>query len=151
MVRWIGPFLTSKPPPSLHLEPAQIPDPRSQIPDPKEEDPEIPPSAGKAKRAGRLAADWVPDRTEVNQRAESEAKARGVDLRAELVKLRDWATSTAAKRADWNATWRNWTRNARSESRRPTHANALELQLERVAMLEREEQLERAAQEHEPS
>jgi hypothetical protein len=27
--------------------------------------------------------------------------------------MRDWAKSNAAKKVDWDATWRNWTRNSK--------------------------------------
>jgi hypothetical protein len=74
---------------------------------------DIPPPASRRARAHRLASEWMPERGEANERAEAAAKARGVDLRGELAKMRDWATGCAAKRVDWNAVWRNWTRNAR--------------------------------------
>jgi hypothetical protein len=142
-----GVQLVSAPPgdqPATSRPPARASaDPQIQIH--RDQDPEIPPSAGKAKRASRLTADWQPTRSEANQHAEQVAKARGVNLRDELAKLRDWATGTGARRADWDAVWRNWTRNARPESRRPNHASALELQLERVAMLEREEREQQEA------
>lgn len=109
-----------------------------------DQDREIPPPASKEVRAHRLALDWVPERGEANLKAEQAAKARGVDLREELAKLHDWAKGNGAKRKDWDATWRNWTRNARPSARlgsssRPT---VLELQLERVTMLEERERQE---------
>jgi hypothetical protein len=66
-------------------------------------------------------------------------------LQLELLKLHDWAKANTEKKTDWDATWRNWTRNARPESRRHgPRPSPLELQLERVAMLEREEARENA-------
>lgn len=111
---------------------------------------EIPPSASKRNRAHRLVPDWVPERGEANQRAEQAATARGVDLTQELVKLRDWAKGCAARRSDWDAVWRNWTRNARPSGRPgqggpwQDRKTALELQLDRVSMLEAEEAREKA-------
>lgn len=72
-----------------------------------------PPEAGGKKRKLGLPDDWVPARSEANVQAESEARDRGVDLRSELKNLRDWAKANNAKKADWDATWRNWTRKAR--------------------------------------
>jgi len=121
-------------PPASHRPAAASVDPRSKILDPESEIP------AKSSRACRLAPDWVPERNDANARVEHDAKARGVDLRVELAKMRDWAKGNGARRADWNAVWRNWTRNARTESRRPgTQPTVLEFQLERVAMLEERE------------
>lgn len=105
---------------------------------------EIPPSASKRSPKKLLADGWIPERSEANQRAEQAAKDRGVDLRVELAKLRDWAKATAGRRADWDATWRNWTRNARPESRRQGQQTPLEIQREKIAHMERE-QAEREA------
>lgn len=58
---------------------------------------------------------WKPERSEANERAEQAAKSRGVNLRTELEKIRDWALSNAISKADWNASWRNWTRSAKPE------------------------------------
>lgn len=59
-----------------------------------------------------LSATWQPTRNEANLAAEREVKAAGVDLRAELLALRDWAASKAERGADWDARWRNWIREA---------------------------------------
>jgi hypothetical protein len=89
--------------------PDTVPDPDTATPpDPVAEI--IPPRGGNTRR---LPDSWEPARTEANQAAEAAATGRGVDLRLELTKLRDWAKSSNAKKADWDATWRNWTRNAR--------------------------------------
>ncbi len=64
-----------------------------------------------------LPSDWRPERSEANLKAEQVAEARGVDLGLELQKLHDWAQSNNAKKADWDSTWRNWTRNARPQNR----------------------------------
>jgi hypothetical protein len=101
---------------------------------------DLPPKASKRNRAHRLAPDWMPERGDANVRAEQAAKARGVDLHEELAKLRDWANGVNARRADWDAVWRNWTRNARPKQRSTGHQGVLEMQRERIAMLEREEQ-----------
>jgi hypothetical protein len=61
----------------------------------------------------QMPSGWQPARIPANEAAESEAKARGVDLRLELMKIRDWAIAQNAVKADWDATWRNWLRNAK--------------------------------------
>lgn len=61
----------------------------------------------------KLPADWSPGRSVATLEAEQEARARGVDLERELKNLRDWAKANNAKKSDWDATWRNWTRNAK--------------------------------------
>jgi hypothetical protein len=65
-------------------------------------------------RKHQLTDDWLPARSEVNLRAEGEAVARGVDLQAELQRMRNWAKANAEKKADWDATWRNWTSNSKA-------------------------------------
>lgn len=112
-----------------------------------EREQEIPPPASKRSTKKLLVDGWVPERSDANQRAEQAAKDRGVDLRVELAKLRDWAKATAGRRADWEATWRNWTRNARPESRRPgQQSTPLELQREKIARMEREQAEREASQ-----
>jgi hypothetical protein len=72
-----------------------------------------PASAKQAKRKVPLPDGWEPERSKSNLEAEEKARARGVDLSLELPKLRDWATANGTKKADWEATWRNWTRTAK--------------------------------------
>lgn len=88
----------------------------------------------------KLPKDWVPERSTANLEAESEAKARGVDLRTELKRMHDWATGKAEKRTDWNAVWRNWTRSAKATQ--STGRSALDQQFDRVAMLRAQEEQE---------
>lgn len=64
-------------------------------------------------RATQLPDLWSPERSETNLEVEAEAKARGVDLRVELLKLRDWAKTKGATGKDWDARWRNWLRSAK--------------------------------------
>jgi hypothetical protein len=90
-------------------------------------------------RKHKLPDGWMPDRSAVNLEAERVSAARGVDLEAQLKNLRDWAVSNNAKKADWNATWRNWTRNAKPSGPQRHAQSALDLQLERVRMLEEQE------------
>lgn len=59
---------------------------------------------------------WVPERSEANLKAEAGARARGVDLRHELIQMRDWAVANAEKKADWDATWRGWVRRSRGSN-----------------------------------
>ena len=66
------------------------------------------------KRAAQshLPAGWSPSASEANAKAEQAARARGVDVTAEMDRFRDYAVSRAWTKADWDATWRNWTRSA---------------------------------------
>jgi hypothetical protein len=102
-----------------------------------------PTARGKAK--ARLPADWAPSRSEANLEAERVATARGVDIGEQLKNLRDWAASNNSKKADWDATWRNWTRNAKPSGPYRGTKTPLELQLERVQRLEAEERAEGAS------
>jgi hypothetical protein len=96
-------------------------------------------------RKHRLPDDWSPDPSEVNAKAETAARSRGVDLKTELVKLRDWASGGGHKRTDWNAVWRNWTRNARGATGRSFVQNPSPTQvaLDELDSSEREERAER--------
>lgn len=78
-----------------------------------------PAARGKAKH--RLPDGWEPARSDANLEAERVAVARGVDLAEQIKNLRDWAAANNAKKADWDATWRNWTRNAKP-SRSPAQS-----------------------------
>lgn len=108
--------------------------------------PPAPPPAEKPK-ADRSAlrrpmpADWMPGRTDANIRAEATARTRGVDLALELTKARDWASSNAAKKADWDGFWRNWTRNAKPVAGQTN----LDKQFDRIRMLREQEAAEDAA------
>lgn len=91
---------------------------------------ELEPATSKGKQNAprrRLPDDWVPERSEANIAAEAAARERGVNLRDELSKLRDWAAANNNKKADWNATWRNWTRNAKPSSSGPTGLTAAQV------------------------
>lgn len=118
----------------------------------------IPPSAAqqeppdkvdeaKLPRKHRLPDDWSPDQSEVNAKAETAARSRGVDLTVELLKLQDWARSGAHKRTDWNAVWRNWTRSARAANGRGFAINPSPTQvaLDELDRIEREERSQREA------
>jgi DNA-binding transcriptional ArsR family regulator len=56
-----------------------------------------------------IPKDWFPNDEHVRIAAE-----RGLDLDAEEDKMRDWASASAAKYADWDAMFRNWLRNAKA-------------------------------------
>ena len=65
------------------------------------------------KRATRIAADWMPDQPVIEA---MKAERPDVDLEAEHRKFIDYwlgKSGQAATKVDWNATWRNWIRNAR--------------------------------------
>lgn len=67
-----------------------------------------------SKKGRRIPDGWTPSRTDANKKAEG-----GIDpdrLRLELDKFHDyWSAKTGqqATKLDWDATWRNWLRNAR--------------------------------------
>ena len=84
---------------------------------------------------------WVPDRSPANLAAEDRAKARGVDLREQLLALRDWAKGNAERKADWDATWRNWIRKARPAQSASSSQSVLSNLLGDIAELERKEAL----------
>lgn len=76
---------------------------------------QIPPPAAKLRATkSALPDDWSPSMAESVMKAEAAARARGIDTLVELEKLRDWAKGGAAKKADWDAVWRNWLRNAKA-------------------------------------
>lgn len=132
---------TTVQPPSTTVDPrSQIPDPRSELSGEHERSAEsgglggsaplkLEPDSAKPKtprssrpKAARSALPelWTPDRSEANLTAEQEAKTRGVNLREQLLAMRDWAASIAERKADWEATWRNWIRRAK-----PTTTNGI--------------------------
>jgi translation initiation factor IF-1 len=63
----------------------------------------------RAKRATQLSESWQP-----NDQHEVIAADREISLDAELAKFRDWAKATGRTYKDWDATFRNWLRNART-------------------------------------
>lgn len=105
------------PAPSSALTPVLVLDPVLALPEEREntngEKKQSLPSSKRTK-ATQLPDAWVPSRSEVNIAAETEAKARGIDLRAELLNLRDWAASTGTVGKDWDARWRLWIRRSKS-------------------------------------
>lgn len=98
-----------------------------------------PPRVKSESPKSKLPDDWQPERSKSNLDAEYVAHARGVNLAEQLKSLRDWAKSNNAKKADWDSTWRNWTRNAKPSGPQRQTKTPLELQLERVSMLEEQE------------
>lgn len=70
-------------------------------------------SVGARKRGTRIQADWIPD-AEVREAMSTEYPQ--IDLKTEHAKFLDyWMSQPGQKgtKLDWNATWRNWIRNAR--------------------------------------
>ena len=63
----------------------------------------------KAKRLTSMTADWTPDPVNVQG---LEAKHSTLNLRHELDAFRDYWISKGERRADWNAGFRTWCRNA---------------------------------------
>lgn len=63
-------------------------------------------------RATRIPDGWTPD---AEEQLQAEAQAAGVDLHRELERFRDhWQAKSGkdGRKADWQATWRNWLRKA---------------------------------------
>ena len=75
-----------------------------------------------------LPEGWKPAVTEANTTAANEAMSRGVDLELELKKLRDHAAAKGWRMKDWDATWRNWTRNAHAVRAGPYSTNGTHAQ-----------------------
>ena len=74
------------------------------------------------KRGTRLPQDWMPD---PSAQERLQAKHPGIDLETELEKFRDyWAARSGAKavKADWQAAWRLWLRNAEEFAKRNPRA-----------------------------
>lgn len=71
-----------------------------------------------AKRATQLPTTWQP-----TDKHHTLAAERRVNLPEELDKFRDWCISTGASKKDWDATFRNWIRNAR-QTLPPAHTTA---------------------------
>lgn len=70
-------------------------------------------AAPKSKKGSRIPEGWQPSRTDGNANAEKGMSAER--LRGELEKFRDYWTAKSGQSAtklDWDATWRNWLRNA---------------------------------------
>jgi hypothetical protein len=65
-------------------------------------------------RATQLPSDWSPSEAHALLAAE-----RFVDLAEEADKFRDWCAANGSTKKDWEATFRNWLRNARPSQKRP--------------------------------
>lgn len=65
------------------------------------------------KRGTQLPDDWQP--SDAHRRLAGE---RGINLAEEADKFRDWCASKGEARKDWEATFRNWLRNARGGTAR---------------------------------
>ena len=77
----------------------------------------------RAKRARRKLApigDWAPSLAHAAQ-----ADELGIDLQREAQTMRDWALSNDARKADWDATFRNWLTRKSQEPRRGPIQNAV--------------------------
>ncbi|WP_198407106.1 hypothetical protein [Nocardia terpenica] len=108
----------SVPPPSP-VESA-LPDPTRPDPVPKGTTPREPRTTGAAARGHRLPEGWQPGEDVI---AAMRAECPHVDLRAEHTKFVDyWRSQPGAKarKADWDATWRNWIRRAAEIGSRAT-------------------------------
>ena len=69
----------------------------------------------KAKRNTAMTSDWTPDPANL---AGLEAKHPTLNLRSELEAFRDYWISKGERRADWNAGFRTWCRNAEKWAKR---------------------------------
>ena len=68
----------------------------------------VPPPSSAPKRASKLPDSWAPTPEHQEQAAQA-----GINIALEADKMRDWALSKGETRKDWDATFRNWIRNAR--------------------------------------
>lgn len=71
------------------------------------------------RRATSLPKDWSPSDEQV---AKAKAERPDVDVEMEALKFRDFWIAKGGKegrKLDWDATWRNWIRNARASRGRP--------------------------------
>ena len=71
------------------------------------------------RRGSRLPLDWQPTPEQI---AWAKSERQDLDVRVEADKFRDFWAAKAGKDAaklDWDATWRNWIRNARQQQRGP--------------------------------
>lgn len=83
---------------------------------------DAPSPAPKKTQAHELPENWVPDAHVIEQ---MKRECPNIDLEAETRKFRDyWPSQPGAKsrKKDWNATWRNWIRNARPSTSSPQRA-----------------------------
>lgn len=86
-------------------------------------------------RGKRLPADWQPRAEE-----QESARAKGLDCDSEMSHFRDHHTAKGTTMVDWDAAFRTWLKNAVKFGRgRQQQKTPLELQLERVRMLEEQE------------
>lgn len=128
------------PPVPTVLEPTEIPplSPKGENTPEEEQEPEP------KRRPFTLPPDWTP-----NEKHAEIARSRGVDLRLEADKLRDWATAGGKKYLDWDATFRNWLRNAKPERGGPRGAASREIFLRPHEVEQRPPQKTRMQIEHE--
>lgn len=81
-----------------------------------------PQAAPKPKNGSRLSDDWVLPKAWGNWALENIAGATIETVRSQADQFRDYwvgKAGAAARKADWEATWRNWMRNAKPPSRSP--------------------------------
>jgi hypothetical protein len=70
-------------------------------------------SAPSAAARPRSVKTLLPDDWTAGPELAAVAREQGVDLGAEMAKMRDWAQANAIRKADWIATARGWLRRAR--------------------------------------
>ena len=96
----------------------QEPRTKNQEPRTKREREALPAVAGRPPAGTRLPDDWIPDVLFAVSEGFTE-----FDARTEGEKFRDyWRSQPGARgrKADWQATWRNWIRRAGEDKRKPT-------------------------------
>lgn len=79
--------------------------------------PSAPPAAGaapKPKQKTRTVKTLLPESFAPNAEHATIARERGVNLVEQFAQFRDWCAANGARKADWNATLRNWLRNDRA-------------------------------------
>lgn len=119
---------------SSNSAPAPAPAPTPAPAGSRERDaPSEPAPAAKAApkpRKPRTVTTLLPEDFAPNAEHATIAKERGLDLGEVFAKFRDWCAANGSRKADWNATLRNWLR-----AERPRHGAPRGHQTDRVSSL----------------
>lgn len=112
-------FAPSHPIPS-HPNPSPIGTPSKGVPLARQEASPAPASGAPhstPKAKPKSVTTLLPDDFAPTAEHATIARERGLDLRDQFERMRDWALSKAVRKADWNATFRNWLRRSNDEPR----------------------------------
>lgn len=105
--QWPDPPVTVTAPPVTVAGPTPVTVAAEADPDPKQEI-----QAGNPKRESARArgAHTLPETWEPTAEHATMARSLGLDLSDQYERMRDWAASSGARKASWDATFRNWLR-----------------------------------------